>query len=59
MLSVVKGGKKEDYVLVLAILGKVISYNLKSKTMDVLRDLVPDEQKNGIAYPFVETLSHF
>lgn len=59
MLGIVKGGKKEDYVLVLAILGKVISYNLKSKTMDVLRDLVPDEQNNGIAYPFVETLSHF
>lgn len=36
-----KGEKKEDYKLVLAILGKVISYNLDYNTMEVLCDMVP------------------
>lgn len=50
---------KEDYAMVLAIPGKVISHNLK--TTDVLRDLVTGElirgRVNGFGYPFVETLS--
>lgn len=60
VLSVVKIEMKEDYALVLAIPGKVISHNLKSKTTDVLRDLVTGELirgVNGFGYPFVETLS--
>ncbi|KAF7135965.1 hypothetical protein RHSIM_Rhsim08G0168000 [Rhododendron simsii] len=61
VLCVVKSEEKEDYKLVLAIPGKVISYNLKCNTMDVLRDLVPgallDHDENCYAYPFAETLS--
>lgn len=61
VLCVLKGKKKEDCTLVLAIQEKVVSYNLKCDTLDVLLDLEPgeliDDGVNGRAYPFLETLS--
>lgn len=55
------GEKKEDFTLVLAISGRIISYNLHRKTFDVLSGLPRgefiDRGKNGYAYPIVETLS--
>ncbi|KAF7114237.1 hypothetical protein RHSIM_RhsimUnG0091800 [Rhododendron simsii] len=41
VMGVVEGEKEDDLALVLAIPGKVISYNLQKKTWNVLRDLAP------------------
>lgn len=63
VMCVVKGEMKDDCVLVFAIPGKVISYNLKDGNLDVLRDLeagdlrFSDDTVNGRAYRFLETLS--
>ncbi|KAI8570222.1 hypothetical protein RHMOL_Rhmol01G0017300 [Rhododendron molle] len=62
VLCVVKGEMKEDYAVVLAIPGKVISYNLKCSKLDVLRvqGELTDFDVDGCeayAYPFVESLS--
>ncbi|XP_058202946.1 F-box protein At5g07610-like [Rhododendron vialii] len=61
VLCFLEGEEKEDYSLVLAIPGRVISYNLNRRTFYVLGDLVPGELiyhgETGFAYPFVETLS--
>ncbi|KAF5956702.1 hypothetical protein HYC85_003927 [Camellia sinensis] len=40
---VVKGANKKDFTLVLSIRGKVISYNVKSKTLKELHDLSTDD----------------
>ncbi|KAF7146141.1 hypothetical protein RHSIM_Rhsim04G0143000 [Rhododendron simsii] len=41
VLCVKKGGNEKDFALVLAIPGKIVSYNPKSKTWDVLHALAP------------------
>ncbi|XP_028072839.1 uncharacterized protein LOC114275050 [Camellia sinensis] len=43
VLWVVKGANKKDFTLVVSILGKVISYNVKSKTLKELHDLSTDD----------------
>ncbi|KAF7153198.1 hypothetical protein RHSIM_Rhsim01G0016900 [Rhododendron simsii] len=56
VLYVSKGEKEKDFVVVLAIPGRIISYKLKSRTWDVLPGLFPSESYDGGAYPFVESL---
>lgn len=55
VLFVVKEEKENDFTLVLAIPKKIVSYNLKRKTWNVLHDL----GHNGFfsAFPFIESLS--
>lgn len=62
ILCVVKGEKEKDFGLVLAIPGKVISYNLNCKTWNVLRDMALGESIScsypyATSYPFIESLS--
>ncbi|KAL7224500.1 hypothetical protein ACSBR1_025872 [Camellia fascicularis] len=62
VLCVVKGANEKDFTLVLAIRGKVISYNVKSKTLKELHDLSTDDHDLGGAswcntYQFIESLS--
>lgn len=53
--------KKEDFTLMLAIPGRIISYNPDLKRFDELCDLSGgefiDRGRNAYAYPFDETLS--
>ncbi|KAG5563859.1 hypothetical protein RHGRI_000154 [Rhododendron griersonianum] len=56
VLYVLKGEKEKDFVVVLAIPGRVISYKLRGKAWDVLPGLCPSASYDGGAYPFVETL---
>ncbi|XP_058221872.1 F-box protein At5g07610-like [Rhododendron vialii] len=66
VLCVVKGENERDFALVLAIPGRIVSYYVKHKTWDVLRDLAPGESieygLNGYfavddyVYPFIENL---
>lgn len=55
-----KGDNEKDLALVLAIPLRIISYNVKYKTWDVLRHLAFDERIDfawkQYAYPFIETL---
>lgn len=55
VLFVVKEEKENDFTLVLAIPKKIVSYNLKRKTWNVLHDL----RHGGYvsAFPFIESLS--
>ncbi|KAL7221864.1 hypothetical protein ACSBR1_023751 [Camellia fascicularis] len=63
VLCVVKGANEKDFTLVLAIRGKVISYNVKSKTLKELHDLSTDDLDDwgGASwcntYQFIESLS--
>ncbi|THF96020.1 hypothetical protein TEA_027285 [Camellia sinensis var. sinensis] len=57
VLCVVKGANEEDIALVLAIPGKVISYNLKSKTLKVLSKSVDWETTWYNTHQFIESLS--
>ncbi|KAL7170799.1 hypothetical protein ACSBR2_035636 [Camellia fascicularis] len=63
VLCVVKGANEKDFTLVLAIWGKVISYNVKSKTLKELHDLSTDDLDDlgGASwcntYQFIESLS--
>ncbi|KAF7152277.1 hypothetical protein RHSIM_Rhsim01G0014700 [Rhododendron simsii] len=57
----VKGESERGLVLLLAIPGRIVSYNPKKKTWDVLRDLVPHESEaldlnTYYAVPFIETV---
>ncbi|KAF7153141.1 hypothetical protein RHSIM_Rhsim01G0013600 [Rhododendron simsii] len=59
VLCAVKGENERGFALLLAIPGRIVSYNPKKKTWDVLRDLVPRESNafclNSYAVPFSET----
>ncbi|KAF7154383.1 hypothetical protein RHSIM_Rhsim01G0014900 [Rhododendron simsii] len=60
----VKGESERGLVLLLAIPGRIVSYNPKKKTWDVLRDLVPHESEAldlniYYAVPFIETVFQF
>ncbi|KAF7154488.1 hypothetical protein RHSIM_Rhsim01G0014500 [Rhododendron simsii] len=60
VLCAVKGESERGLVLLLAIPGRIVSYNPKKKTWDVLRDLVPHESEAldlniNYAVPFIET----
>lgn len=62
ILSVVKEEEEKGYSLILALPGKIISYNLQLKTWNVLRDAVPGElicyvQPYATAHPYIESLS--
>ncbi|CAL5435123.1 unnamed protein product [Camellia sinensis] len=63
VLCVEKGANEKDFALVLAIQGKVISYNVKSKTLKELHHLSTDDLDDWGAswcnntYQFVESLS--
>ncbi|KAI8020369.1 F-box protein [Camellia lanceoleosa] len=63
VLCVVKGANEKDFTLVLAIQGKVISYNVESKTLRELHDLSTDDivywgaSWCHTAYQFIESLS--
>ncbi|KAL7190985.1 hypothetical protein ACSBR2_023121 [Camellia fascicularis] len=63
VLCVVKGANEKDFTLMLAIRGKVISYNVKSKTLKVLHHLSTDglDDWGGASwcntYQFIESLS--
>ncbi|KAF7154597.1 hypothetical protein RHSIM_Rhsim01G0013400 [Rhododendron simsii] len=60
VLCAVKGENERGFVLLLAIPGRIVSYNLKKKTWDVLRDLLPGASKafclDSYTVPFSETL---
>ncbi|KAG5563822.1 hypothetical protein RHGRI_000127 [Rhododendron griersonianum] len=61
VLCAVKGESERGLVLFLAIPGRIVSCNLKKKTWDVLRDLVPRESEAldlnvSYAVPFIETI---
>ncbi|KAL8122109.1 hypothetical protein AgCh_018738 [Apium graveolens] len=67
ILSILRGEEEEGLVLVIKIDRKVVSYNLNSKKVDVLLDVLrfkPQRRTNDIvsplpfvpAYPFVATL---
>lgn len=56
VLCVVKGEKEEDFALVLAIGGKVISYKLECKTWKILCD-VAYGHLYLTAYPYIQNLS--
>ncbi|KAF7153115.1 hypothetical protein RHSIM_Rhsim01G0013500 [Rhododendron simsii] len=59
VLCAVKGENERGFVLLIAIPGRIVSYNPKKKTWDVLRDLVPRESNaldlNSYVAPFGET----
>ncbi|KAM7511697.1 hypothetical protein LguiB_010572 [Lonicera macranthoides] len=68
IMSVVeRGEKKEDSELVLIVPGKVISYNLKLKTLKVLsefpwkelpsKDFTPTYRNYDVVYPYMESLA--
>ncbi|KAL7221865.1 hypothetical protein ACSBR1_023752 [Camellia fascicularis] len=63
VLCVVKGANEKDFTLVLAIRGKVISYNVKSETLKELPDLSTDDLDDWVltwrspTYQFFESLS--
>ncbi|KAF5956695.1 hypothetical protein HYC85_003920 [Camellia sinensis] len=63
VLCAVKGANEKDFTLVLAIRGKVISYNVKSKTLKELHDLSTDDlvywgaSWRNTPYQFIECLS--
>ncbi|GMP36182.1 hypothetical protein CsSME_00008388 [Camellia sinensis var. sinensis] len=62
VLCAVKGANEKDFTLVLAIWGKVISYNVKSKTLKELHDLSTEDTVHWGAswcttYQFIESLS--
>ena len=63
VLSVVNGANGKDLVLVLAVTGKFVSYNVDCKTLRVLPELQPAEspELGGYHYPnvyqFIERLS--
>ncbi|GMP36160.1 hypothetical protein CsSME_00008371 [Camellia sinensis var. sinensis] len=63
VLCAVKGVNEKDFTLVLAIRGKVISYNVKSKTLKELRDLSTEDTVYwgaswcNTTYQFIESLS--
>ncbi|KAF7153128.1 hypothetical protein RHSIM_Rhsim01G0014800 [Rhododendron simsii] len=61
VLCAVEGESERGLVLLLAIPGRIVSYNPKKKTWDVLRDLVPRESEAldfniNYAVPFIETI---
>ncbi|XP_058222866.1 F-box protein At5g07610-like [Rhododendron vialii] len=61
VLCAAKGESERGLVLLLAIPGRIVSYNPKKKTWDVLRDLVPRELEAldlniNYAVPYIETL---
>ncbi|KAL7221862.1 hypothetical protein ACSBR1_023749 [Camellia fascicularis] len=63
VLCVVKGANEKDFTLVLAIRGKVISYNVKSKTLKELHDLSTDDLDDwgsswcNTTYQYIESVS--
>ncbi|KAF5956696.1 hypothetical protein HYC85_003921 [Camellia sinensis] len=63
VLWVVKGANEKDFTLVLSIRGKVISCNVKSKTLKEIHDLSTDDLVYwgaswcNITYQFIESLS--
>lgn len=62
MLSVVKEEEEKGYSLILALPGKVISYNLQLKTWNVLCVAAPGESicdvpSYATAHPYIESLS--
>ncbi|KAL7224516.1 hypothetical protein ACSBR1_025888 [Camellia fascicularis] len=63
VLCVVKGANEKDFTLVLAIRGKVISYNVESKTLKELHDLSTNDLDDwgaswcNTTYQFIESLS--
>ncbi|XP_058189416.1 F-box protein At5g07610-like [Rhododendron vialii] len=63
VLCVVEGEKEDDFSLIFAIPGKIISCNPQERTWNVLRDLTLSEYSGFIKYgyaivfPFVESLS--
>ncbi|KAF7152917.1 hypothetical protein RHSIM_Rhsim01G0014600 [Rhododendron simsii] len=62
ILSVVEEEEEKGYSLILALPGKVVSYNLQLKTWNVLRDAVPGESicdlhPYATAHPYIESLS--
>ncbi|XP_058225733.1 F-box protein At5g07610-like [Rhododendron vialii] len=60
VLHAVEGENGSDFALLLATPRRIISYNLKYKTWNVLRDLMLRESKKiclkSYAFPFMETL---
>ncbi|XP_058189414.1 F-box protein At5g07610-like [Rhododendron vialii] len=58
VMCAVEGEKQNDLALILAIPGKIISYNLQKKTWDVLgvRDF-KNVPRNASVFPFVESLT--
>ncbi|KAF7152477.1 hypothetical protein RHSIM_Rhsim01G0013700 [Rhododendron simsii] len=60
VLGAVKGDNEKGFALLLATHRRIISYNPKDKTWNVLRDLMPGESKKNClasyAFPFMETL---
>ncbi|KAK1399348.1 hypothetical protein POM88_009211 [Heracleum sosnowskyi] len=61
ILSVVRGEKEENSALVMAIPGKVVSYNLKSKKVEVLsefplQNIELDFVYRTYVFPFIPTL---
>ncbi|KAF5952410.1 hypothetical protein HYC85_010354 [Camellia sinensis] len=58
VLSVVKGANEKDFTLVLAIWEKVISYNVKSKTLKELHDLSTDDLDDwGASWTIEDTIT--
>ncbi|KAK6913745.1 hypothetical protein RJ641_021066 [Dillenia turbinata] len=63
VLSVVRGDKEEELMVVLSIMGKIISYDAKNKTSKLLCDVKKalghwKAECNGLyAHPFIESLS--
>ncbi|KAF7152842.1 hypothetical protein RHSIM_Rhsim01G0014100 [Rhododendron simsii] len=62
ILSVVEEEEEKGYSLILALPGKVVSYNLQLKTWNVLRDAAPGESicdlhPYATAHPYIESLS--
>mgnify|MGYP003703475303 CR=1 FL=1 len=63
VLCAVKGANEKDFTLVLAIRGKVISYNVMSKTLKELHDLSTEDTVHwgaswcNTTYQFIESLS--
>ncbi|XAR73601.1 hypothetical protein NMG60_11007622 [Bertholletia excelsa] len=61
VMQIVMDEKQKDFVMVLAIPGKIISYNFKCKTWKVLLDLGADRSNelkfyHWLVYPIMETL---
>ncbi|CAL5374902.1 unnamed protein product [Camellia sinensis] len=63
LIKSITGANEKDFTLVLAIRGKVISYNVKSKTLKELHHLSTDDLDDWGAswcnntYQFIESLS--
>ncbi|KAF7128106.1 hypothetical protein RHSIM_Rhsim11G0068300 [Rhododendron simsii] len=57
IMCAVEGENENEFSLILAIPGKMISYNLQKKTWKVLRDNSENVPRNVGVFPFVESLS--